>query len=71
MFILCTNRYEVINTIYKLNLKKGGIENISSKTILLAHKPTLSIYFLKSVQPNDLKCADIKAIHKSNDKHTP
>lgn len=72
-----TNTKEILNIINNMKRKNGGVDNTTTKTIVtlsafilkpLVHITNLSID--KSIQPDALKKAVIKPIHKGKDKRT-
>lgn len=76
IFIAPTDSFEVLKIIHKMKMKNGGVDNINMKTIMvlsdyivtpLVHIINLSI--TKSFWPDALKCADIKPIFKSKNRH--
>lgn len=76
IFISPTDSNEISEIISKMKLKNGGVDKINMKIIKnlseyivnpLVHIINLSID--KSIWPDALKCADIKPIFKSKNKH--
>ena len=78
IFLEFTTYDEVIIVIDKLKLKKGGVDNISTKVIkeiaiyiadVLCHIINLSIE--KGIWPNALKTAEVIPVHKAGSKSCP
>lgn len=76
IFLLPTSSQEVNKVINELKQKKGGVDNIDARSLIILSKYIaeplayiLNLCMDKSIWPNALKKADVIPIHKSNDKH--
>lgn len=78
IFLEFTNYNEVISVIEKLKLRKGGVDNISTKVIkeiaiyiaeVLCHIINISID--NGIWPNSLKAAEVIPVYKTGSKSCP